>query len=94
MTVEDETEGEQREAELEDHRGRDTSSKVMVNRRSQMFFSSRPQYIATQGVLPGTVVDMWRMIWQERASIVVMLTKENERGRVSYNAFNKKQKLF
>ncbi|VDN96378.1 unnamed protein product [Rodentolepis nana] len=52
-----------------------------INRRSRIFFSSQPQYIAAQGVLPGTVVDMWRMIWQERVSIVVMLTKERERGR-------------
>lgn len=40
------------------------------------------QYIATQGVLPNTVNDMWFMIWQERASIVILLTKESERGRV------------
>lgn len=39
------------------------------------------RYIATQGVLPETCSDFWRMVWQERSSILVMLTKEMECGR-------------
>ena len=39
-------------------------------------------YIATQGCLQNTVVDFWRMIWQEKAGIIVMLTKTMERSKV------------
>ncbi|KAL7060163.1 hypothetical protein AAHC03_09474 [Spirometra sp. Aus1] len=48
---------------------------------SDVFFGAKPRYIATQGTLPNTVVDFWRMIWQERSAIIVMITKEVERGR-------------
>ncbi|KAL5108423.1 Tyrosine-protein phosphatase non-receptor type 11 [Taenia crassiceps] len=43
--------------------------------------SSGPRYIATQGTLPNTIVDFWRMVWQEHSAIIVMITKEVERGR-------------
>lgn len=33
-------------------------------------------YISTQGCLPNTVDDFWRMVWQEQARIIVMTTKE------------------
>ncbi|EUB61468.1 Tyrosine-protein phosphatase non-receptor type 11 [Echinococcus granulosus] len=69
-----------KDREEEENEGNGENARAR-SRRGRVFFSSRPQYIATQGVLPGTIVDMWRMIWQERSSIVVMLTKENERGR-------------
>ena len=42
----------------------------------------KKSYIATQGCLVGTVVDMWRMIWQENCRVIVMTTKEVERGKV------------
>ena len=42
---------------------------------------SKRCYIATQGCLPGTINDFWTMIWQENSLIIVMITKEVERGR-------------
>ncbi|KAJ1524929.1 hypothetical protein ONE63_009787 [Megalurothrips usitatus] len=39
------------------------------------------QYIATQGCLPSTMGDFWHMVWQEKTRVIVMTTKEVERGK-------------
>lgn len=39
------------------------------------------QYIATQGPLINTVNDFWWMVWQEKARVIVMTTKEMERNK-------------
>jgi len=39
-------------------------------------------YIATQGPLPSTFGDFWRMVWESDSAIVVMLTREVESGKL------------
>ncbi|NWZ65715.1 PTPRD phosphatase, partial [Acrocephalus arundinaceus] len=39
-------------------------------------------YIATQGALPETFGDFWRMMWEQQGATVVMMTKLEERSRV------------
>ncbi|KOB76472.1 Uncharacterized protein OBRU01_05798 [Operophtera brumata] len=39
-------------------------------------------YIATQGCLTNTIYQFWSMIWQENVCIIIMTTKEIERGKV------------
>lgn len=38
-------------------------------------------YIATQGCLSNTIYQFWSMIWQENVCIIIMTTKEIERGK-------------
>uniref|UniRef100_A0A7E4ZS92 protein-tyrosine-phosphatase n=1 Tax=Panagrellus redivivus TaxID=6233 RepID=A0A7E4ZS92_PANRE len=39
------------------------------------------KYIATQACLDTTVENFWRMVWQEKCPIIVMLTQEYERNK-------------
>lgn len=39
-------------------------------------------YIATQGPLPETMGDFWRMVWEQRTATVVMMTRLEEKSRV------------
>ncbi|XP_064386119.1 sushi, von Willebrand factor type A, EGF and pentraxin domain-containing protein 1-like isoform X4 [Halichondria panicea] len=45
-------------------------------------FVKRNKFIASQGPLPNTLVDFWRMMWQERPPIIVMLTNVMENNKI------------
>ncbi len=45
-------------------------------------YRQKGAYIATQGPLPHTVNDFWRMIWEKEVKCIVMLCKTEESEKV------------
>ncbi len=53
--------------------------------KMDLSWERQKKYIATQGCLKDTIHDLWRMVWQENTRVIVMTTKEVERGKVRRN---------
>ncbi|CAI2187381.1 11565_t:CDS:1 [Funneliformis geosporum] len=45
------------------------------------------KYIATQGPLEKTIEDFWCMIWEQRSHVIVMLSKEHEKGKIKCSKY-------
>ncbi|XP_047374900.1 LOW QUALITY PROTEIN: receptor-type tyrosine-protein phosphatase eta [Sciurus carolinensis] len=52
-----------------------------VNANYMPGYHSKKDFIATQGPLPNTLKDFWRMVWEKNVYAIVMLTKCVEQGR-------------
>lgn len=46
-------------------------------------YNRQNEFIATQGPLPDTIGDFWRMVWDYEVPTIVMLTNLQEKMRVS-----------
>jgi len=57
-------------------------------------FQRSRAYIGTQGPLPATFDCFWRMVWEQRVAIIVMITNLVERGRVSKQQYFQSFKWF
>ncbi|KAK2489094.1 hypothetical protein MC885_012328 [Smutsia gigantea] len=78
-------------AELAENRGKNRYNNVLpfqthstddyVNANYMPGYHSKKDFIATQGPLPNTLKDFWRMVWEKNIYAVVMLTKCVEQGR-------------
>lgn len=44
-------------------------------------------YIATQGPMANTLIDFWKMVWQEKVPIIVMITKLQEQNSVKCESY-------
>ncbi|KAG0008418.1 hypothetical protein BGZ80_003464 [Entomortierella chlamydospora] len=44
-------------------------------------------YIVTQGPLPSTFQDFWKVIWEQESRVIVMLTREFEMGRIKCHRY-------
>ncbi|XP_029424410.1 receptor-type tyrosine-protein phosphatase eta isoform X2 [Nannospalax galili] len=52
-----------------------------INANYMPGYHSKKDFIATQGPLPNTLKDFWRMVWEKNIYAIVMLTKCVEQGR-------------
>nr|CAG4644584.1 EOG090X01LO [Leptodora kindtii] len=50
-------------------------------------YRRRNAYIATQGPLPETFADFWRMCWEQKSSTIVMMTRLEERARIKCDQY-------
>ncbi|KAG8434105.1 hypothetical protein GDO86_012469 [Hymenochirus boettgeri] len=53
-----------------------------INANYMPGYNSSKEFIATQGPLPNTSADFWRMVWEHQVNTIVMLTNCMENSRV------------
>ncbi|RWS16207.1 tyrosine-protein phosphatase non-receptor type 9-like protein [Dinothrombium tinctorium] len=61
--------------------GKDGDESSYINANFVDGYMQKNAFISTQGPLPKTFVDFWRMVWQQQVLIIVMTTRTVERCR-------------
>ncbi|KAF1921260.1 hypothetical protein BDU57DRAFT_435691 [Ampelomyces quisqualis] len=62
--------------------GLDEGSCDYINANHVQAAYSNKRYIATQGPIPATFKDFWKVVWQQDVRVIVMLTAEQEGGQI------------
>jgi protein tyrosine phosphatase len=50
-------------------------------------YKGQKGYIAAQGPMAGTIGDFWKMVWEQKSSVIVMLTKLEEGGKLKCDKY-------
>ncbi|KAH6560608.1 hypothetical protein BASA60_000577 [Batrachochytrium salamandrivorans] len=58
-----------------------------INASTLYSLDGRRKYIAAQGPLPTTLGAFWEMIWEQSTGVIVMLTQEEEAGRIKCHRY-------
>ena len=58
------------------------SNMIMIITNLQGYRKAAKEFVATQAPLPDTINDFWRMVWEQKSTVIVMLTNHEERGKV------------
>ncbi|CRL08119.1 CLUMA_CG020881, isoform A [Clunio marinus] len=64
-----------------------TSATDYINANFVDGYKQKNAYISTQGPLPKTAQDFWRMAWEQKCLVIVMTTKTMERGRLKCHQY-------
>jgi len=67
--------------------GQEGSDFINANYINGLVPNSQNAYIATQGPLEATLPEFWRMVWEVKSCVVVMLTREVEKGRIKCDKY-------
>ncbi|ELK17665.1 Tyrosine-protein phosphatase non-receptor type 3 [Pteropus alecto] len=63
------------------------TARVLLQGNEDYINASYVNYIATQGPLPHTCAQFWQVIWDQKLSLIVMLTTLTERGRTKCHQY-------